>query len=175
MPKGKPWTITEERKLEDLRTENLKVSEIAAVMGKSEQAIMKKLQRMGMKVVQQQKSTGDTASELILPKELPSVEESLMMLAGAMDALKKPGLSKTEVTRLRSLIQAASLYQVKLAEYVDYRGIEKQVIQLNRKYKELLERQLPLRQEPPKTIQNSSAAPTPPNDIQTNPTKEEVT
>jgi len=174
MPKGKPWTVAEERKLQDLRTENLKVSEIATVMGKSEQAIMKKLQRMGMKVIQQ-KSTGNTASELILPKELPSVEEALMMLAGAMDALRTPGLSKTEVTRLRSLIQAASLYQVKLAEYVDYRGIEKQVIQLNRKYKELLERHLPLRQEPPKTIQNSSAAPTPPNDIQTNPTKEEVT
>jgi len=160
MPKGKPWTITEERKLEDLRTENLKVSEIAAVMGKSEQAIMKKLQRMGMKVVQQQKSTGDTASELILPKELPSVEESLMMLAGAMDALKTPGLSKTEVTRLRSLVQAASMYQVKLAEYVDYRGIEKKVIQLERKYKEVLERHLPLKQESAKTSHDSPNAST---------------
>jgi len=166
MPKGKPWTVAEERKLQDLRTENLKVSEIAAAMGKTEQAIMKKLQRMGMKIIQQ-KSTGNNASELILPKELPSVEEALMMLAGAMDALKTPGLSKTEVTRLRSLIQAASTYQVKLAEYVDYRGIEKQVIQLNRKYKELLERQLPLRQGPAEPNQSSSAAPTPPNEIQT--------
>jgi hypothetical protein len=51
MPKGKPWTVAEERKLQDLRTENLKVSEIAAANRKTEQAIMKKLQRMGMKII----------------------------------------------------------------------------------------------------------------------------
>jgi hypothetical protein len=42
-----------------------------------------------------------------------------------MKALQTPGLSKTEVMRLRSLIQAASVYQVKIAEYINYRGIEK--------------------------------------------------
>ncbi len=165
MPKGKPWTVAEERKLDDLRTENLKVSEIAAIMGKSEQAIMKKLQRMGLKVIRQE-SSGGTASELILPKELPSVEEALLMLAGAMDALRTPGLSKTEVTRLRSLVQAASMYQVKVAEYVDYRGIEKKVIQLERKYREVLERELPLKQGRAEPNQNSSASPPPPNDTQ---------
>ncbi len=165
MPKGKPWTVAEERKLDDLRTENFKVSEIAVVMGKSEQAIMKKLQRMGLKVIQQT-SSKNTASELILPKELPSVEESLMMLAGAMDALRTPGLSKTEVTRLRSLVQAASMYQVKLAEYVDYRGIGKKVIQLERKYAEMLERERPLKQGFAQPSQNSSASPTPTNDTQ---------
>jgi bifunctional N-acetylglucosamine-1-phosphate-uridyltransferase/glucosamine-1-phosphate-acetyltransferase GlmU-like protein len=140
MPKGKPWTIGEERKLRELRSENLRVSEIAVVMGKSEQAILKKLQRMGLKVVQQQKSSGTTTSELILPEELPSVEEALVMLAGAMNALRTPGLSKTEVTRLRGLIQAASLYQVKFAEYVDYRGTEKHLVELSRKFEELAKR-----------------------------------
>ena len=38
-------------------------------------------------------------------KELPSVEEALKKLAAAMEALGTPGLSKTEVTRLRSLAQ----------------------------------------------------------------------
>lgn len=157
MPKGKPWTVAEERKLQDLRTENLKVSEIAAVMGKSEQAIMKKLQRMGMKVVPPQTSTGSNASELILPKELPSMEEALVMLAGAMNALKTPGLSKTEVTRLRSLIQATSVYQVKFAEYVDYRGIEKHLIQLDRKYEELNKKE-PARKIEPQDCPNASTS-----------------
>jgi len=58
-----------------------------------------------------------------------------------MNALRTPGLSKTEVTRLRSLIQASSLYQVKFAEYVDYRGIEKELTEITKKYKELAKRE----------------------------------
>ena len=175
MPKGKPWTVTEERKLQDLRSENLKVSEIAAVMGKSEQAIMKKLQRMGMKVVPPQTPTGSNASELILPKELPSVEEALVMLAGAMNVLKTPGLSKTEVTRLRNLIQAASVYQVKFAEYVDYRGIEKHLIQLDRKYEELNKKELARKTEPVKTSQDCPNASTSQVDSQASQGAEEKT
>ena len=53
MPKGKPWTREEERQLRELRSQGCKVSEIAVVMGKSEEAVMKKLQRIGLKVVQQ--------------------------------------------------------------------------------------------------------------------------
>lgn len=63
------------------------------------------------------------------------------MLAGAMRALQTPGLSKTEVMRLRSLIQAASVYQVKFAEYMDFRGIEKEVFELEKKYRDLTKRE----------------------------------
>jgi hypothetical protein len=129
MPKGKPWTCEEEKQLRELRERGCKVSEIVVAMGKSEEAVMKKLQRIGLKVVQQGKSnwttTSTSASEISLPKDLYSVEEALGMLAGAMKALQTPGLSKTEVLRLRCLIQAASVYQVKFAEYLDYRGTEK--------------------------------------------------
>ena len=48
--------------------------------------------------------------------ELPSVEEALKILVAAMKALETPDLSKTEVLRLRSIIQAAGVYQVKVAE-----------------------------------------------------------
>ena len=44
-----------------------------------------------------------------------------------------PGLSKTEIMRLRSLIQTSSLYQKRIAEYMDYRGLEKRLIDLNEK------------------------------------------
>ena len=149
MPKGKPWSREEEKHLLQLRNEGCRVSEIALAMGKSEQAVMKKLQRLGLKVVQQRESNGTTStSELVLPEELYTVEEALGLLAGAMKVLQTPGLSKTEVMRLRSLIQAASVYQVKFAEYLDYRGIEKKLIELERKYAELVKRE-PVREEKP--------------------------
>ena len=43
--------------------------------------------------------------------ELPSIEEVLKDLVAALNALKTPGLSKTEIRRLRCLIQTSSLYQ----------------------------------------------------------------
>lgn len=150
MPKGKPWTCEEEKQLRDLRERGCKVSEIAAAMGKSEEAVMKKLQRIGLKVVQQEKAnwttTSTSASEIILPKDLYSIEEALGMLAGAMKVLQTPGLPKTEVWRLRSLIHAASVYQVKFAEYVDYRGIEKELLELTKKY-EALAKQEPIQEK----------------------------
>ncbi len=124
-------------------------------MGKSEQAIMKKLQRLGLKVVQLNESNRTTTSELILPKELFSVEESLMMLAGAMKALEVPGLSKTEVMRLRSLVQAASVYQVKYAEYVDYRGLEKELIEVRKKISQLIKRKEIVTEKPLESMQEN--------------------
>ena len=156
MPKGKPWTREEEKQLRDLREGGCKVSEIAEVMGKSDEAVMKKLQRIGLKVVQQGASNRTTTSmavsEIILPEELYSVEEALGMLAGAMKALQAPGLSKTEVMHLRSLIQAACMYQVKFAEYIDYRGTEKRLIELTRKYEALVKRE-PVQDKPVKDKQ----------------------
>ncbi len=142
VPKGKPWTHQEEKQLRELRSQGCKVSEIAVAMGKSEEAVMKKLQRIGLKVVQQCGSNGTTSScEIVLPEELYNVEEALGMLAGAMKALQTPGLSKTEVMRLRSLIQASSVYQVKFAEYLDYRGLEKKLFELTRKYEDWVKRE----------------------------------
>ena len=75
-----------------------------------------------------------------MSEELPSVEEALKILAAAMKALETPGLSKTEVMRLRSVIQAASAYQAKVAEYMDYRGIERTLVELKEKYEEIIKR-----------------------------------
>ena len=76
-----------------------------------------------------------------LPEELPSVEEALKDLVAAMNALKTPGLSKTEIRRLRCLIQTSSLYQKRIAEYMDYRGTEKWLIELEEKYDGVVKRQ----------------------------------
>ncbi len=103
-PKWVPWTREEEKQLKTLREHGKTVSQLALKMGKSRDAVKQKLRRLGLKVVTLQESGGSTTSELILPKELPSVEEALLILAAAVKALETPGLSKTEVLRLRSLI-----------------------------------------------------------------------
>jgi hypothetical protein len=58
-----------------------------------------------------------------------------------MNALKTPGLSKTEIMRLRTLIQTSGLYQKRIAEYIDYRGLEKRLIELTEEYEELAKRE----------------------------------
>jgi hypothetical protein len=141
MPKGKPWLVEEERKLRKLREEGKTVAEIALRMKNTPDAIKQKLRRVGLKVVTLQKSGGTTTSELIMPDELPSVEEALKDLVAAMNALKTPGLSKTEIMRLRTLIQTSCLYQKRIAEYMDYRGLEKELVELHEKYEELVKRQ----------------------------------
>ncbi len=113
-------------------------------LGKSRDAVKQKLRRLGLKVVTLQNQGGPTTSqELIIPKELPNVEEALLILAAATKALETPGLSKTEVLRLRTLIQATGIYQKRLAEYVDYRGIEAEIVEMRQKYDELVKRQKP--------------------------------
>ncbi|MEM2099615.1 MAG: helix-turn-helix domain-containing protein [Candidatus Bathyarchaeia archaeon] len=137
MPKGKPWTVEEERALKRLREEGKTVAEIASRLGKSPEAVKMKLSRLGLKVVTL-RNQGVTTSELIVPEELISVEEALKELVAAMNALKQPGLSKTEIMRLKALIQTSNLYQKRIAEYIDYRGLERELCELRDKYEALV-------------------------------------
>jgi hypothetical protein len=45
-----------------------------------------------------EKNTSTTTSKIVLPEELPSVEEALKDLAAAMNVLKTPGLSKRSLS-----------------------------------------------------------------------------
>ena len=142
MPKGKPWTVQEERKLRDLRADGRTVAEIATLMGKSVEAVRVKLKRLGFKVVPIKNMGGSTSSgELVMPDDLPSVEEVLLKTVAAMKALETPGLSKNEILRLRAIIQASGLYQKRIAEYINYRKIEANVADLSEKYEAWAERE----------------------------------
>ena len=80
-------------------------------------AVIIKCKRLKLEVVVAKSYTPTTTTtSLVLPKELPSVEEALKILVAAMNALETPDLSKTEVLRLRNIIQAAGVYQVKVAK-----------------------------------------------------------
>lgn len=141
MPKGKPWTKAEIKKLQSLLENGKSLEVIAANLGKSRQAVYLKARRLGLRVKEEDYSavspSSSTAAKLVLPEELISVEDALKKLVAAMNALEEPGLSKTEVMRLRTLIQTSGLYQKRFAEYMQYRQIEAKLVELEAKYARL--------------------------------------
>ncbi|HVP27361.1 MAG TPA: hypothetical protein VMT26_06840 [Candidatus Bathyarchaeia archaeon] len=140
-PKSYYWTREEERKLVEYWRQGVRNPEVLADrLGRKLEGVKKKLSRLGL-VVEPEKRGGPTTTELEMPEELPSVEEALKLLVAAMEALQKPGLSRAEVSRLRSIIQAVRTYKELFADYVDYRGIEAKLIELEAKYGKLVENQ----------------------------------
>ena len=109
MPKGKPWTVEQERKLQEFVKARLSPERIAAELGQSLDSIKHKMRRLGLEAVGFEKFSTPTTS-YVLPKELLTVEQAMLSLAAAMKALEQPGLNKTEISRLRSLIQAPKIY-----------------------------------------------------------------
>ena len=130
MPKGKHWSQQEEIELKTLIEANTHVEQIAAKLGKTPGAIIIKCQRLGLRL----QSKGSLESSVSIPRELPSVEESLLMLAGALKSAVKPGLDKVEVQRLQAVANIAKTYNEILSKYINYREIEtklKEVEELN--------------------------------------------
>ena len=75
--------------------------------------------------------------KLVLPDELPSIEEKLKTLVAALKDLETRKLDKTDVLRLRTIIQGVKVYQELIAEYVDYRGLEAEMLEWREKYADL--------------------------------------
>ena len=67
-----------------------------------------------------------------LPERLPSVEEQLKVLNEAIQALRQPGLSRAEASRLHNIIVGVKVYQELFAKFVDYCGLESEVLELRR-------------------------------------------
>lgn len=63
---------------------------------------------------------------------LPSIEEKLRVLDAALRALEKPGLSRTEISRLRTIILGVKEYQKAFAEFVNYQAHEAQIVELRK-------------------------------------------
>jgi hypothetical protein len=136
MPKGKPWTVEEEKQLRQMVEARNSVRVIARTLGKTRDGVRMKIARLGLEVVVQPKTSErtTTTSEFASPKDLPSIEEALKTLNTALERLKTPGLEQSEVLRLRSIIQGVKIYQELFADYADYRGIETRLIELEAKY-----------------------------------------
>ncbi len=55
--------------------------------------------------------------------------------------VKQPNLSRTEVQRLNALVNLVHTYQDLLADYIDYWGIERKLLEMETKYARLVERE----------------------------------
>jgi hypothetical protein len=137
--KGKPWSVEDEKKLKDWVTSGVSVDALVfSFDGQyTKDAIYKKIERLGLEVVDEEKKNISTTTSLELPAELPSVEETLLKLSAVLAALEKPGLEKSDILRLRGIISGAKVYKELLADYINYRGLEAELLELKEKYNEL--------------------------------------
>ena len=134
--KGKPWTVEEEKQLQDMLRSDKSVRVIAKAMGKTRDCIRKKIARLGLEVVVHSESQRTTTTSLQLPSDLPSIEEELKKLSAALTALETPGLEQAETLRLRSIIQGVKIYKELFEDFVDYRGFEAEVLEVKRRLAE---------------------------------------
>jgi len=116
--KGKAWTVEEEQKLRELMKSGDSHEKIAAILGKTTEAVRQKIIKLKLEE-QQQKISSCSSSKLDAEGELQSVEEALKLLNGALKALDDPGLGKTEILRFRTIIQGARIYMDVLADYIE--------------------------------------------------------
>ena len=134
--KGKPWTVEEEKQLQQMLQLGKSVRVIAKALGKTRDCVRIKIARLGLDVVVQPKSERTTTSSLQLPSDLPSIEEELKKLSAALIALEQPGLEQAETLRLRSIIQGVKIYKELFEDFVDYRGFEAEVLEVKRRLAE---------------------------------------
>jgi hypothetical protein len=158
--RGRPWSVDEERQLRQLVEGGQSLDEIAKIMGKTRVSVKSKLFNSGLnsvkgatgveKSVAVAVASSPAASPAVLvpapasvagavvdadlkvPEWLPSVEEELKVLSAAIAALRQPGLCRAEVSRLHNIIVGVKVYQELFAQYVDYRGLEAEVLELRR-------------------------------------------
>ena len=134
MTKGKHWTPQEETELKTLVESNTKLEDIAAKLGKKPGAIFIKCKRLGLKL----QAKGYINTSISIPRELPSMEETLRMLAGALKAATQPGLDRVEVQRLHAVANLAKAYKETLGDYVNYREIETKLVEMEEENARLL-------------------------------------
>ena len=159
--RGKPWSIDEERQLRQLLEEGKGFSEISQVMGKSRVSVKNKLYNLGLSLKDNTQSqiqvtvsspsslssktpsadpvpsaapvsVNEVTLEMKATGPLPSVEEKLRVLDAALVALERPGLHATEISRLHNIIQGVKVYQQLFADFVNYRTLESEVLELRR-------------------------------------------
>ena len=159
--RGKPWLIDEERNLRQLVEKGKGFTEISQVLGKSRSSVKNKIYNLGLSLIDNTQSEfpvavsslsslsskaqtansppsadavciDEVAFELKTTGPLPSVEEKLRVLDAALVALERPGLCGAEISRLHNIIQGVKVYQQLFADFVNYRALESEVLELRR-------------------------------------------
>jgi len=138
MPKGKPWTKGEDQALIKMFRKGKTIELIAKVLGKTEIAVYMKVRRLGLRVEEESETNRvSSSSRPKLPGELPSIENVMKRLSAALNALEQPGIDKKEIVRLRCFILGIKIYKEMFADFVHYREIEVELVELRQRYEEL--------------------------------------
>jgi hypothetical protein len=136
----KRWKRAEEKQLiEEFKRAGCSreaIPKLAKRFNRSEEAILKKLQRLGLNVVGAKFEMTTTIEQV---KDLPSLQEVLKIVAGALKKATEPGLGKTELQRLDTIATLYKAYVDGLERFVRYREIEAKLEELEEKYRELAE------------------------------------
>jgi len=130
------WTRAEEAKLLELWTKGITDFDVLAKeLNRKPLGVKRKLERMGVVVG---KSTGQrTTTTAIVDKGLLTHEQALKILAGAIEALRKPGQDKLELQRLRILVDTIHTYDGVLEKFERWVEIESRFLEMDKKIAEL--------------------------------------
>ena len=140
MPKWKRWTNKDLELLKQLAKEGESWVVIAAKLERSVEAVQKKANRLGVDVVVHLPPPSlqtTTTSTKLETKELITVQRALEILAAALEKSVKPGLDSIEIQRLNAVATLARTYENLFARFMQYREIEKRVVELEAKYARL--------------------------------------
>ena len=141
MPKKYYWTREEEAKLLELFKGGLTdPKELAKKLDRTPGAIQKKLERLGVVVVQEKlgkRKTTTTETTVPLSKDLLTHEQALKILAGALELLRQSGQDKLELQRLRILVDAVQTYDSVLEKLEKWVQIEQRLLEMDEKIAEL--------------------------------------
>jgi len=143
MPKGKPWTRADEKVLMEMVKKGASLNAIASAFKLQPDAVRMKLTRLGFKseVVVQKSEDSRTTTTALSSAAIITHEKALKMLAGALKMLKKRGLDKVELQRLRTLVDAVQIYDSVLEKFEDWVMLESRLVEMERKIRELQKNQ----------------------------------
>lgn len=130
------WTRAEEKKLLKLWEKGIRDFEVLGKeLRRPPRGVKQKLNRLGV-VVEKKKFTRTTTTA-IASKDLLTHEQALKILAGAIEALRKPGQDKLELQRLRILVDAVQTYDSVLEKFERWLEIEGRLLEMDKKIEEL--------------------------------------
>jgi len=100
-------------------------------LGRHPRAIEMKLKRLGVVVVKQK--IPHTTTTVITDKDLLTHEQALKILAGAIEALRKPCQDNLDLQRVRILVDAVQTYDSVLEKFERWIEIEARLLEVDKK------------------------------------------
>jgi hypothetical protein len=131
MTRGRAWTVEEERQLREQILNGKNVLEISKTMNKTPMSVKAKMCDLNLRIIKPWRPP-----PLDLSGEVPSIEDKLKAMNAALKALEQPGLSHTEVVRLRTIVQGCKNYEQIFSKYVNYEALERELQEIKAKLAE---------------------------------------